>query len=294
MVGIKAFRNLFPSSTYLGSMGSGEPPPSVDESAADAVRLLFRREAFLTRLTEAPAEKPELIDDLDVSRSTVDRAVKELRTEGLVERRDAGFTLTHYGEISLRCYKQFVRGVRTVRRSRASLEQLPPSIDIPPAFFRDGMVLSAREEDDREPGEFLHVLFEEADELWTVTDSPHFEFVSLVHRRVVTEGLRFNLIHSIDMVERLKLHYPDRLESTLRSGNLDLYASDAVPPFGLIKAPGEEDTVVLILYGEKGEIETVVVTETCAASARFDEVFRALRRESSTVELDEDGNPTTT
>lgn len=264
----------------------------MDGSWADVVGPLFRREAFLSRLSESPAEKPELIDDLDVSRSTVDRAIKELRTEGLVERREGGFDLTHYGDISLRCYEQFVRGVRTVRRSRESLKHLPPSIEIHPAFFRDGTIVSAREEDEREPAAFLRGLLEDAEELWTVTASPHFELISLAHRQVVEEGMRFNLIHSIDTVERLKLHYPDVLESALRSGNLDLYSSDAVPPFGLMKAATDEETVVLVLYGGQGEAETVVVTETCAASNRFDEVFRARRRESSPIELDEDGNPT--
>jgi len=273
-------------------MGGGEPPPG--ESGADAAGLLFRRETFLDRLAEGPIEKPALVSDLDVSRSTVDRAIKELRIEGLVERRDDGFALTHYGEVSFRCYRQFVRGVHTVRRSRESLQHLPPSIDLPPAFFRGGTILSARDGDEHKPTAFLRDLLADADELWTVTESPHFELISLAHRRVVEEGMRFNLIHSPDTVERLRIHYPDVLESTLRSGYLDLYMSEDVPPFGLIKAIAERETVVLVLYGQKGEAETVVITETCTASTRFDEFFRKQRSKSSKIELDADGDLTIT
>lgn len=274
-------------------MGSGGPRPTRG-SGGDAVDLLVRREPFLDRLAEAPAEKPALVNDLDVSRSTVDRAIRELRVEGLVERQDDGFALTHYGGVSFRCFRQFVRGVDTVRRSRESLQHLPPSVDLPPAFFRDGTILSARGGDERKPAAFLRDLLANADELWTVTESPHFELISLAQQRVIEEEMRFNLIHSLDTVERLRIHYPDVLESTLRSGYLDLYASEEVPPFGLIKATAEQETVVLVLYGQKGETETVVITETCAAATRFDEFFREQRSDASRIELDADGNPTMT
>lgn len=252
----------------------------------DVVRLVFQREEFLERLSDGTADKPELIEAIGVSRSTVDRALKQLQLEGLVERRSGRYGLTLYGRLASRSYRRLVQETETMRRSRGALRRLPPSTELDPVFFGRGTMLS-ESQGETNPAAFIRELLGQAETFWTVTKSPHFELITLAHRRVVEEDMQFELVHSTDSVERLKLHYPDIVESALGSGNLKLYSLDDIPPFGLIKAarPAGE-TVLLVLYGPGGAAESVIVNETSLASFRFDEVFRECKADASRVGVD--------
>jgi Mn-dependent DtxR family transcriptional regulator len=52
------------------------------------------------RLAETPAEKGVLAGELDRSRSTVDRAVRDPEAAGLVERTDGGYATTLAGRLA--------------------------------------------------------------------------------------------------------------------------------------------------------------------------------------------------
>lgn len=266
--------------------GERTPPARRHPGGDGVVGLVFQREEFLERLSNGTADKPELIDEIGASRSTVDRALKQLQLEGLVEKRSGRYGLTLYGRLTLRAYRRVLRETETMRRSKDALRLLPPSAELDPAFFRRGMVLSDGN-GETSPAAFIRELLEGAETFRTVTKSPHFELISLAHRRVVEEDMRFELVHSADSVERLNLHYPDVVESALASGNLEMYSLDDVPPFGLLKAARPTgETVVLVLYGPGGAADTVIVNETGLASLRFDEVFRECKAEATKVGLE--------
>lgn len=69
-------------------------------AAIDVVKAVIRRTGFLGSLLEAPKDKRELVEELGMSRSTVDRAVRELETEDLIEYKDGGFVLTPFGQLT--------------------------------------------------------------------------------------------------------------------------------------------------------------------------------------------------
>ena len=58
----------------------------------ELVRTLTRRRDVLSVLDDRSVRKPVLSTELDVARSTVDRAIRELQAQGLVVRGDDGTT----------------------------------------------------------------------------------------------------------------------------------------------------------------------------------------------------------
>ncbi|QLC34013.1 GntR family transcriptional regulator [Halarchaeum sp. CBA1220] len=77
-------------------------------------RLLVQRAPVLHSLDGANASKAELADDLGVSRSTVDRAVRDLESVYAVERRDGTVTLTLVGRLALTAYDAFQTDLRSL------------------------------------------------------------------------------------------------------------------------------------------------------------------------------------
>ena len=67
---------------------------STKDSALEVADVLLQRVEFVECLLAEPKDKRDLVDELGVSRSTVDRATRELETRDLIEYSSTGFTPT--------------------------------------------------------------------------------------------------------------------------------------------------------------------------------------------------------
>jgi len=67
----------------------------------DLPSLVGRREPTLRLLSDGPTTNRDVIDALEVSRSTVTRALRELEEAGFVGRRDGGYATTLAGRFAL-------------------------------------------------------------------------------------------------------------------------------------------------------------------------------------------------
>jgi len=90
---------------------SGEPPDmswsAPDVSPDGVVAALEKRARLLRMLADGPMDKPALRDALEVSRSTVYKALRELEELGLVHRVDDGYALTQFGRLARRKHDEF-------------------------------------------------------------------------------------------------------------------------------------------------------------------------------------------
>lgn len=104
----------------------------VTETGTRAIELVRRREEALARLREEPKQKPQLVEELDVSRSTVDRAISELTRVGLVCRVPGGYRTTTLGASLLEAYRGF-RRTATTATGVEPLRETPATLTPPPA-----------------------------------------------------------------------------------------------------------------------------------------------------------------
>ena len=65
----------------------------------DTIELLLQRNDVFEQLSTQPTPKRDLAEGLDVSRSTIDRALREIESAGLAERCNDGVTLTLCGRL---------------------------------------------------------------------------------------------------------------------------------------------------------------------------------------------------
>lgn len=79
------------------------------------------------------AGEVDLVRSLDVSRSTVDRAVRRLESEGIVERRASGYGLTLVGRLVYEEYLTFTERTTGLLDAAPVFEALPADTPLDPA-----------------------------------------------------------------------------------------------------------------------------------------------------------------
>ena len=240
-------------------------------SELEAIEVLSRRIDFLEFLRETPSYKPELVEALDHSRSTVDRAIDELETEGLIERGENGYVLTQSGNLTARRYRLFLDETRTILDTKDLIDSIPATEHLPIELFTNSNVVTV----DGPYGVFAQVAdsLPDADRyrvvLPEVVDSQH---VRLLHTQVVRQGLEVELLASPPVIERLRKEFPE-LSNELADADSFTLSSVSTPPYSLVLTGGstsqegrdsqskpesessgstDADTVIMIPYGDDG------------------------------------------
>ncbi|QOS10740.1 HTH domain protein [Haloferax gibbonsii] len=93
---------------------------------ADTIGVLNRRSALLECLLQQPRDKRTLVDKLDVSRSTIDRGVRELESAGIVAYEGGMYGLTPVGEFLGQAFTDFQDTIETTTRLAPFLQLVDP------------------------------------------------------------------------------------------------------------------------------------------------------------------------
>lgn len=109
-----------------------------DSEVSTPAVIVSKRGEFLSALSEAQRYKSELTEELDCSRSTVDRAIRSLEDCDLVTRREDGYETTIYGRLAVARYQQFLAEQEAVLDAREILAQFPKQPELPIESCLDG------------------------------------------------------------------------------------------------------------------------------------------------------------
>ncbi|MFC6837690.1 tetratricopeptide repeat protein [Halomarina ordinaria] len=245
------------------------------------VRLLERRAEFLVHLGDEPQRKPALVEALGRSRSTVDRALRELEHAGLVERHDGGYATTLAGRLAEEAYRTFVETTSTVVAADALLDALPAECE-----WLDPAVLAGAEyvpTDDLTPYELpaaLRETVETADRLTAlvpVVADP--KVLALCHDHVDERGL--DLVVGPALYETLETRFPETLRG-LVDGGATVVRTDEEPPCTLLLSSGEEPRVACVAYDGDASVG-VCYNDTAAARAAAERYVEAVRADATDV-----------
>jgi len=238
---------------------------------ADLVPVVARRERLLAALHESPQAKCDLVRSLEVSRSTVDRAVRRLESEGLVERRESGYGLTLLGRLVFEEYRTFTERATGLLDASPGLEALPADTTLDPAALVDANVTVAERTMPYRPGDRHLELMEEATHVRLLSTAVGPRYVNAVRDAVVERGARVLLGVTTAVAERLVTRHAAALDDALATGEFELRELADVPPFslGMFDRPSgtsfgalvydedaprvyvDNDTTAAIEYGER-------------------------------------------
>lgn len=219
-----------------------------DERGGRTVADLVARRADLLSLLGEPHAKPEMVESLDTSRSTVDRAIRRLRDAGLVEQRRGGYALTYAGRVAVEQHRSYRESLAATAAAEPVVAPLSPDTDLDVAMLRGATSQRSAEPSPYRALEPLHEAIGEADRyrgaLPALDDPRHFR---LLYEHVVSGGRPAALTVSRSLLDALREEFPRRLEVLLNRPEMEL-TTGPVPAYGLVvtERDGEETTTGII------------------------------------------------
>jgi len=214
--------------------------------------VLHGRGDVLDSLREGPTGKRELEAQLGVSRSTVDRAVRELETEGLVTHAGDGYDLTAAGRLLVREYRQFERTAAAIAGLDPFLRWVPAEeFDVNPRWLT-GADLHTPEAGDPYAMINRHVAaIAECDRFQGMLPLVGLHAHETVYERVVEDGATVDMVLSPAAVETMQSEaYRRKAAELAELDRYDLRVTDDPVPYFLGVFDGERVQVGVDADGE--------------------------------------------
>lgn len=208
--------------------------PSPDER----VRFLAtskNRVSLLSELEDGPLQPAELVDRLSLSRSAIQRNLRDLTDCGWARRIDGGYTATVGGRLVLAAYNELRATVELVSEYGTSLETLDEAgMALSPAVLEAATVVTATGSDPHAP---LRYYTERVREL----DPARFRGIVPVvsplfneaHRSLLEAGAEGELVLDSAALSASKAEYDTEFDDAIADERLSLYAHPGSFSFGL-------------------------------------------------------------
>lgn len=255
-------------------------------SGRDPLAVLSRRIDVLEVLAGDRAHKPALVEALDVSRSTIDRALRELEEFEYVRRTDAGYEATPAGRLARRAYRRLERQIDAISGARPLFRGLDPNALPPPAVLVGADVEVAEPPAVHHPLERLKDLVRRAERYrglaQVFTDE---EFVNVFRRAVLERDVTIEFVFAEPMLEYLCSEWGDAVGDLAVEDDVSLFVCETVP-YGLaIAETPDGPEICLVLYGEGGDLAGIVANDTPTAIAWARESYREVRERAREVDV---------
>jgi predicted transcriptional regulator len=258
---------------------------SESPSAPDVVDALRRRSSLLELVADDPSDIRDIRDELDVSRSTVYNAVRELESLRLVTQVDGRYRLTAFGRAALQQYGQFMTGFTELCTVGAELAALDPSLEVPPDVFVDAHVVAAEPRAPDRPFDAFERFMGESDRIRAFAPVTGGRYIDLVTDQLRSRGVTADLVTETQVVEYLLTHHRTELSDALGHDHFRFYQTTERLPFGLVLAEDPDPRLGLLLYDEQRQFRVFLTTTAAAALDWAGRRYDSYRAEATRVTL---------
>ena len=243
------------------------------------VEVVERRLDFLERLTEGALRKHELVDELGHSRSTVNRAIDELETAGLVAGETDGYRTTLTGRLLARSYRRFLTVAADVDAASDTLAPLGPDVALSPAALRDADTYRAAAPDPYRPLERIDAALAEADDVAAALPALPYPRLLDRLRRAADAGGAVDLVMTDRTYRYGRERYADRVGGLAAGDDAAVVVAEGIDA-GVFVADG---TAVLVAFDDDGAVHGVAESTESEAVAWARDRVRALRESGRDV-----------
>ncbi|WP_416839976.1 tetratricopeptide repeat protein [Haloferax sp. DFSO52] len=234
----------------------------------ELIKLVFDRVDFLRVLDERRLDKRELTETLDCSRSTVDRAVKDLDTAGLVAETEQGYTTSLKGEYLLSLFQSYQSDLSDVLQLDPVLVEEASDYPLPvEALVGADVEITAGSSPDR-PIEVL------GDQL---ASTSHGTFVfarrpihAFIERLTdwVADGHSCRIVAPESVITTLWREFPALLETVQNTANSAI-RTGSTPPFSFSLTVVDGTTQLNLVDYDENERPRCVVQNTADAATAW-------------------------
>lgn len=236
----------------------------VDMDDGEGVRnAVSNRTGLLDALTEDPQTKPELVDQLDNSRSTIDRAVDELLEMDLIAPTSPAahtYGLTQHGRLALDAYLAYCSETDSLGSNRSLLNTLSPDVALSRKFVADATIHRSSNSPDAalQPGTEI---LEESTTLRGAAPVVSSGYVDTIGSWVQREETTLELVLERDLMETMKQSFANDLKDVLRLDSVEFRIIDEDLPYSIWLMDQPTTTYAGITIYEGGGVRGSLVAE---------------------------------
>jgi len=240
--------------------------------------IVAKRRDVLTALS-TPKTKPEIVESLSISRSTVDRAIDELSGHGLVDRNGSEYVTTYAGREAVAAYEGFLDRASALEQAQPVLDALAPDADVPPAVLEGATVDQPSPEVPESPIEQTIERITGASSLRGVSPVLLSRYVDLC-TALAAQRADVELLLTEEVLDRLPETYPDGFEALAASDHVRIFLITEGPPYSLWRAEQSDGPVSgFVVYGENGVAGTIS-NDTDAMNEWVSEEYERLKQDA--------------
>ena len=248
-----------------------------DGSPADVRQLLSQRADALSMLLDGDRSKNELTEELGVSRSTVDRAVRELESNGLVRREGSTVTATLAGRLAYDSYRRYCEETAHIGEFGDLLAELPPTATVGHAMLEGATAYRSKPPATGRPANEITALIAEGNRFRACATAVNdAAAVGHLHGLVTERGGSGAVVYTSNLAELIRDEYFRMHHEMVATGRYRAYETDSLPYELFIVGTDESTTVAVLIYNESGTIHGSILNDTEAAVEWAEETFESL------------------
>jgi len=214
--------------------------------------VVAKRRDVLAAL-ETQMRKPALVDQLSMSRSTIDRAIDELRGAGLVERDGSRYVTTYAGRAALAAYEGYLDRLDALVEAQPVLSALPPDIDVDPAALDGAQVVESTPAAPEGPIEVNVDPVQDAETLRTTSPVVAPRYLEALDNLIEGPGTDIELVYTEAAFEALSTTYEPALERLEAADGVRGFVTERAIPYVVWTAAVPDRTVSgLIVHDDTG------------------------------------------
>jgi len=255
------------------------------EQIREAVR---KRSGVLAELADDSQRKPALVERLDVSRSTADRAIDELIDAGLAERDGGVYRATNAGKLALDVHREYASLTDGIGTAMPMIEAKSPDAPFDTTLLADGAVQLAEphapENALRETAESLR----EAEVVRGLAPVIKSSYASLLYEQVQERNLEVELIVERDARESLTAVADNRAElaNLLAADEVQVLETGADLPYALWLMSGPDIDRTGITVHDSGGIVGVITNDSADAVEWCRSRYESVREDADPFPVD--------
>lgn len=245
----------------------------MSDRGREVLALVTKREEFLTALETGAIRMRDLVDKTGNSRSTVNRAVRELQEAELVRKTDGGYALTPTGQLSLTAYRTFLRNLDSVNDAA---ELLAPLDDVPldPSLLGDAEYVLAEGAAVYRPLEQIHERLATADRVRAALPVLARSKTVEQCREIASNGGDVEFVVSPALWQLLSDRFGTELEPAVEEDALRVAVGE-MPPIGLFLTEGATPEMSLLVFNDHS-VHGAIISESCDALEWGEQYFTEL------------------
>ena len=204
--------------SVIGAWGMGEGRDGV-------IVLLVRHHEMLRTMAKAPRTKDELQTAFGLSRSTIDRRIRELETHQLVEPTRGGYMMSAAGRLAIETYEELDARLADFDQLARALAVLSPDAPLDSSLLSSEVTLSGPDGPQQPITEYAAVV-EQATHVRAVVPTIIPRLVEIFHRKITEDGMTAQLLLTEAVLERLIATYATEFQRMLDTGRLSVRRID--------------------------------------------------------------------